>query len=62
MKRYVKERYREKVEKMRKRLDCYNIILLRQYKWDNPPNSTTKPKNFLVSNRSKPQMSFTLLP
>ena len=37
---YLKERYREKIEKMRNRLECYNIILLRQYKRDNPPNST----------------------
>ena len=28
----LKERYRDKIEKMRKRLHCYNIILLRQYK------------------------------
>ena len=46
---HLKERYRENIEKMRRRLEPYNIILERQYKKDKPPNSTTKPKNFLVS-------------
>ena len=60
----MKERYRENIEKMRKRLELYNIILERQYKWNKPPNSTTKQRAswFLITQTHKFLSRFYLRP